>query len=87
MDDFGLGRHSGNSSFACGRHPLRDLVQSVAEQVAVLVERHRRSGVPEHLLETLTSAPEAMARDAAVCRSSWVKGRLRPALSGRAPRD
>jgi hypothetical protein len=37
---------SGNSSFTRGRHPLGHLVQSIAEQVAVLVEGHRRGGVP-----------------------------------------
>ena len=53
VDDFGLGQHSGNSSGARRRHRLGHLVQPVAEEVPVLVQRHRRRGVPEHLLNDL----------------------------------
>jgi hypothetical protein len=47
LDRIGFGQHSGNSSVASRRHPVRDLVQSIAEQVAVLVERHGRRSVSD----------------------------------------
>src|SRR5215217_2169349 len=55
-----------------GVHRVGHHVQPIAEQVAVLVERHRRGLVAEHLLHDLDVRSEAIARLAAVCRSSCV---------------
>ncbi|HET6561335.1 MAG TPA: hypothetical protein VFG72_05620 [Marmoricola sp.] len=51
---------------ACGIEGITGLVEPVLEEVAVGVERHGRRAVAEHLLDDLTSAPDAIARLAVV---------------------
>jgi len=47
------GQRWGNSSRSRRGHPIGHLVQSITEQMAVLIKRHGRRSVPQHLLHHL----------------------------------